>query len=139
MFFTWVYDTVGSSRGAPILSRRLGVLPHPPRPPARPPAHLTPPPSPLPCSFGVVLWELLTGERPWHWLSSTFEVVSLVGFQFHSIAEHIPSRLADGSRPDTLLVTLCEAICSTHVTAASRPTFASIVVQLEANLFSAPG
>ena len=69
-------------------------------------------------SYGVVLWELLTGEAPWSNLNA-MQVVGAVGFARRSLAPP-PEEGAD-----PFLLQLC-ARCRDHEPSA-RPSFSQIV------------
>lgn len=76
-------------------------------------------------SYGVVLWELLTGEPPWEGLNP-MQVVAAVGFQGKTLP------CPDGPGADPFLADLCER-CMVPAPAA-RPGFPEILEALEAEL-----
>ncbi|GFR40294.1 hypothetical protein Agub_g475 [Astrephomene gubernaculifera] len=73
-------------------------------------------------SYGVVLWELLTGQAPWADLNA-MQVVGAVGFARRT--------LPDPSEGDQLLLHLCKA-CRAH-DPTQRPSFAQIVEAMDSH------
>ncbi|GIL59368.1 hypothetical protein Vafri_14252 [Volvox africanus] len=74
-------------------------------------------------SYGVILWELLTGQPPWADLNA-MQVVGAVGYAKRS--------LPDPPEGDAVLLQLCKT-CRAYEP-AQRPTFAQVVESLESHL-----
>ncbi|KAL4422764.1 hypothetical protein ABPG75_008961 [Micractinium tetrahymenae] len=74
-------------------------------------------------SYGVVLWECLTGQQPWQGLHP-MQVVGAVGFQ----GKQLPT---EGLEGDPFLVALCRRCMASDP--RRRPTFPEILQELEAN------
>ncbi|GLC65734.1 hypothetical protein PLESTF_000334100 [Pleodorina starrii] len=74
-------------------------------------------------SYGVILWELLTGQAPWADLNA-MQVVGAVGFARRS--------LPDPAEGDAVLLRLCKACRAFEP--SQRPTFAQVVESLESHL-----
>eukprot|EP00210_Caulerpa_lentillifera_P001030 g993.t1 len=71
-------------------------------------------------SFGVIIWELLTGRVPWHDLHA-IQVIARVGFQNQSLPRP--------DHPDRVLVDLMES-CLDH-DPSKRPRFSEIITILD--------
>ncbi|GIL87290.1 hypothetical protein Vretimale_1762 [Volvox reticuliferus] len=74
-------------------------------------------------SYGVILWELLTGQPPWADLNA-MQVVGVVGYAKRS--------LPDPPEGDAVLLQLCKT-CRAYEP-MQRPTFAQVVELLESHL-----
>ncbi|GLI70156.1 hypothetical protein VaNZ11_014968 [Volvox africanus] len=74
-------------------------------------------------SYGVILWELLTGQPPWADLNA-MQVVGAVGYAKRS--------LPDPPEGDAVLLQLCKTCRAYEPT--QRPTFAQVVESLESHL-----
>ena len=75
-------------------------------------------------SYGVVLWEILTGRVPWQELHS-MQVVGAVGYSGHVLEVPEP-----GEAVDATLARLCAACMAPAP--ADRPTFAEVIDTMEA-------
>lgn len=72
-------------------------------------------------SYGVIIWELLTGKVPWS-NKNPIQVIAAVGFK----NRHLPRP----DHPNTALITLMESCFAPE--AHNRPSFAEILTELDA-------
>ncbi|KAL4448911.1 hypothetical protein ABPG77_007628 [Micractinium sp. CCAP 211/92] len=79
-------------------------------------------------SYGVVLWECLTGQQPWQGLHP-MQVVAAVGFQ----GRQLPTKGLEG---DPVLVSLCRRCMASDP--GQRPTFPEILQELEVHHTARP-